>query len=103
MLQPFLEEKREQIAELCRTHHVRRLAVFGSAVRDDFDPVRSDVDLLVEFEPIPFGGYADNFWELEDRFASLLGRHVDLIKAGSIENPFILKRISQDQVQIYAA
>lgn len=49
-MQPFIEAKREQIAELCRMHHVRRLSLFGSAVRDDFDPNRSDVDVRVEFD-----------------------------------------------------
>jgi len=46
----FLTASREQIADLCRTSHVRRLAVFGSALRGDFDGARSDADLLVEFE-----------------------------------------------------
>ena len=41
---------REQIADFCRRHHVRRLALFGSVIRDDFTPA-SDIDVLVEFEP----------------------------------------------------
>ncbi|MDQ3480300.1 MAG: nucleotidyltransferase domain-containing protein, partial [Actinomycetota bacterium] len=49
----LLEDKRAQIEELCRHFRVRRLDVFGSAIRDDFDPGRSDVDFLVEFEPDP--------------------------------------------------
>ena len=51
-MQPIITENREKIAELCRTHHVRRLSVFGSAVRDDFDSSNSDVDLLVEFQDL---------------------------------------------------
>ena len=47
---------REEIAEFCRRHRVRRLALFGSVIRDDFTP-KSDVDVLVEFEP----GYAAGF------------------------------------------
>jgi predicted nucleotidyltransferase len=42
-MQDFIIAKREEIAELCRKHHVRRLSVFGSAARDDFDPQRSDI------------------------------------------------------------
>ena len=48
-----IEQKREQLAELCRQHRVQRLALFGSALREDFDPERSDLDFLVEFEPLP--------------------------------------------------
>ena len=50
MTTTLLEEHQAQIADICRTFRVRRLDVFGSAVRDDFDPARSDVDFLVEFE-----------------------------------------------------
>jgi len=42
---------REELRALCRRFHVRRLDVFGSAARGDFDPVRSDLDFLVEFDP----------------------------------------------------
>ena len=45
-----IEIPQKKIAEFCRRHHIRRLALFGSALRDDFTP-DSDVDVLVEFEP----------------------------------------------------
>ena len=47
----LIEEKREQLEELCRRFHVRRLSLFGSALRDDFDPEKSDLDFLVDLEP----------------------------------------------------
>jgi predicted nucleotidyltransferase len=50
-----IEQKREQIAQLCRQYHVRRLAVFGSAFSGEFDPQRSDVDFLVEFHHLAPG------------------------------------------------
>jgi predicted nucleotidyltransferase len=104
-MQPFLEEKREEIAELCRTHHVRRLAVFGSAVRDDFDPEKSDVDFLVEFDHTApdWRTSADNRHSLEEKLEALLGRDVDLVRNGAIENPFILRRIREQEQQLYAA
>jgi predicted nucleotidyltransferase len=49
----IIDRYRPQIEALCRTYRVKRPDVFGSAVRADFDPVRSDVDFLVEFEPDP--------------------------------------------------
>ena len=54
-----IEQKREQLADLCRRHHVRRLALFGSALRDDFDPQHSDLDFVVEFGLLPPGTYSD--------------------------------------------
>jgi len=50
LMHPLIENNREAIARLCRLHGVRSLEAFGSILRDDFDPGRSDVDVLVEFE-----------------------------------------------------
>ncbi len=66
---------RIKIAEFCRKHHIRRLAFFGSVLRDDFRP-DSDVDVLVEFEPEHTPGLA--FFAMEAELAEILGRKVDL-------------------------
>src|SRR4051794_28571605 len=64
-----------RIAEFCRRHHVARLSVFGSAIRDDFGP-ESDVDLLVEFE----AGHAPGlgFFGMQEELSEIIGRRVDL-------------------------
>ena len=93
-MQPMITENREKIAELCRTHRVRCLSVFGSAVRNDFDPERSDVDVLVEFDSID-GGYAKNYFSLLFSFDQLLGREVDLVIDGAIRNPYLRNSSSQ--------
>lgn len=49
-MHPLIEQNREQIARLCRKYGVERLDVFGSIVRDDFDPARSDVDVVARFD-----------------------------------------------------
>ena len=95
--------KLEQFAELCRRHHVRRLALFGSAVREDFDPTRSDLDFLVEFEPLPPGTYADAYFGLLEGLQQLCGRRVDLVEAGSVRNPYVSKEIEARQETVYAA
>jgi len=102
-MQPIITENREKIAELCRAHHVRRLSVFGSAVRDDFDPERSDVDFLVEFEPIGEMSYARNYFSLLESFDSLFGRKVDLLSDHAVKNPYLRKSIEEDRVDLYAA
>ena len=66
---------REEIAEFCRRHHIRRLSLFGSVLRDDFGP-DSDVDVLVEFETGHVPGLA--FFDMEAELSQILGRKVDL-------------------------
>lgn len=66
---------REKIAEFCRRHHIRRLSLFGSVLRDDFGP-DSDVDVLVEFETGHVPGLA--FFDMEAELSQILGRKVDL-------------------------
>ena len=102
-MQAIITENREKIAELCRQHHVRRLSVFGSAVRDDFDPSRSDVDFLVDFEPLGEMEYAPNYFALLRALDRLFGRQVDLLTETSIKNPYLRNAIEGDKVALYAA
>jgi uncharacterized protein len=80
---------REQIAEFCRKHHIRKLSLFGSVLRDDFRP-DSDVDVLVEFEPGKIPGLA--FFAMQDELSELLGRSVDL------NTPLWLSQYFRDEV-----
>jgi len=70
-----IEIPRERVADFCRRHHIRRLALFGSVLRDDFTP-SSDVDVLVEFKPGKTPGFA--FIGMQDELSALVGRRVDL-------------------------
>ncbi len=72
---PRLSIDRRRIADFCRKHHIRKLALFGSVVRGDFSPA-SDIDVLVEFEPGRVPGLA--FFAMEDELSGILGRKVDL-------------------------
>ena len=74
-----------RIASFCRQHHVRKLALFGSVLRDDFSPT-SDVDVLVEFEAGHIPGFA--FIDLQDELSAILGRSVDLQTPGSLSRYF---------------
>ncbi len=80
---------RHRISEFCRSHRVRRLALFGSVLRDDFGP-RSDVDVLVEFEDGHAPGLA--FFAMENELSEILGRKVDL------STPHFLSRAFRDDV-----
>ena len=72
-----------RVSEYCRANGIKRLDVFGSALRADFGP-ESDIDLLVEFEPDRIPGLFD-FARIEQEFAGLFGREVDLISRSGIE------------------
>ncbi len=99
----LLEDKRAQIEELCRHFRVRRLDVFGSAIRDDFDPGRSDVDFLVEFEPDPDLNTFHAYMDLREGLSLLLCRPVDLVMAGAVRNRYIKAAIEATREPVYAA
>jgi uncharacterized protein len=100
---PFVDDHRAALEELCRRCHVRRLFLFGSAARDDFDPARSDVDFLVEFEPMPQGGYADAYFGLLEGLEALLGCEVDLVALAALRNPYMRADIERTRTLLYAA
>ena len=80
---------RQWVVAFCRRHRIRRLAFFGSLLRDDFGPA-SDVDVLVEFEEGHVPGLA--FFAMEAELSEILGRKVDL------NTPGFLSRYFRDQV-----
>ena len=101
---PLIEARRAEIAELCRRFHVRRLDVFGSAARGmDFDPARSDVDLLVSYEPGAARPSLEQHFDLRDALAALFDRKVDLVMSGAVRNPFIRADIERSKELVYAA
>ncbi len=99
----LIEERRGQIVELCGRHSVRRLAVFGSAVRADFDPAGSDLDFVVEFEPMPPQGHADAYFGLLADLETLFGLPVDLVESAALRNPYRRREIEATQVLLHAA
>ena len=74
-----------QIDQFCRKHNIRKLAVFGSVVRDDFSP-DSDVDVLVEFESGKIPGF--DFFLIEAELSDLIERKVDLQTANFLSPEF---------------
>jgi predicted nucleotidyltransferase len=93
----------EAIAAACRQHQVRRMHLFGSALRDDFDPSHSDLDLLVEFQPIEPGALVQAYFGLESQLASITGKPVDLVMADAVRNPYVRRDIEASKQLIYEA
>ncbi|MEQ1438015.1 nucleotidyltransferase domain-containing protein [Fontimonas sp. SYSU GA230001] len=98
----LIETNRDAIAVLCRRHGVRRLEVFGSVLRRDFDAARSDIDVLIEFEPQVAESFT-NFLDFKEALEALLGRPVDLVEFSAIRNRRLRHHIEQTKSPVYAA
>ena len=88
-----------KITDFCRRHHIRRLSLFGSVLRDDFGP-DSDVDVLVEFDPGHTPGF--EFISLQDELTGVIGRRVDLHTPASLSRYF-RERVLAEAEEQYAA
>ena len=107
-MQPIVKTRLAELRKLCRRFHVRRLDLFGSAARGDFDSKRSDVDFVVEFEkdapaPSTGSGALDSYFGLKEALEKLLGRPVDLVMSGAIDNPYLRSSIERSRETVYAA
>jgi predicted nucleotidyltransferase len=94
-----IEVPAEAIREFCRRHHIRRLAFFGSVLREDFR-ADSDVDVLVEFEPGHVPGLA--FFAMQDELSRILNRKVDL-NTPQFLSPYIRREALAEAEEEYAA
>ena len=98
-----IEDKLEGVFELCRRRKVVHLYAFGSALRDDFRPGQSDIDLLVEFAPMDGYARAQEYFDMLDELEALFGTKVDLVMAGAVKNRYIAADIERTKHMLYAA
>jgi len=80
---------KEEIAEFCKKNHIKKLSFFGSVLRQDFGP-KSDIDVLVEFEPGYVPGFS--FFEMEEELSRIVGRRADL------NTPQFISRYMRDNI-----
>ena len=99
----LIEKNREKIAALCRRYGVRRLDAFGSVVRADFDPARSDVDVLVDFGNNSALSPLAQYFDFKESLEALFGRPVDIISSGNIRNPYVRRAVERDKIPVYGA
>jgi predicted nucleotidyltransferase len=97
-----IDQHRDEVAALCRRAGAKRLDLFGSATRADFNPATSDLDFLVEFDELPPKQYAAAYFTLKESLESLFGRPVDLVTEASLENPFFRSRVYAERQPVYA-
>lgn len=99
----IIDRHADELRRLAQRHGVKRLELFGSAARGDFDMQTSDLDFLVEFVAEPPGGIAHAYFGLLDALAALFGRRVDLMSTRAIHNPYLLASINETRRPVYVA
>lgn len=95
-----LQKHTTEISKLCNTHKVKSLYAFGSVLTDKFNE-NSDVDFIVEFEPLDIIQYADNYYDLKFSLQDILNRNVDLLEQKAIKNPFFLEVLKNQRQLVY--
>lgn len=86
---------------LCERYAVRRLALFGSALREDFDPRRSDLDFVVDFASFTTLSPAQQYFEFKTAMEELFGRAVDLVELRALPETRLKRLIQRTQLQVY--
>ncbi|MBM4066760.1 MAG: hypothetical protein FJ266_14165 [Planctomycetes bacterium] len=94
-----IEDHKQIIGRICKDLRVKSLDLVGSASREDFEPERSDIDVLVEFDG--HDRLFDRYFELKTRLEEQLGRQVDVIQDSAVKNPYVRRSLNQDKVRIY--
>ena len=97
----LIEQQKTSISAACHKFGVRRLEVFGSAARGDFDAQKSDLDFIANFLPPLHPGVADRFFGLAEALEKIFARPVDLLTEAMIRNPVLREEVNRDRTPIY--
>lgn len=96
----IIDQYSSDIKQLCVKHKVKRLYAFGSILKDNYQK-ESDVDFIVDFEPLDISQYADNYFNLKFALEDTLHRRVDLIEEKAISNPYFKAEVENSRELIY--
>ena len=102
-MHPIIASRKHELEELCQRFGVRKLEIFGSAAGERFDPSRSDLDFLVDFDPASPREMADRYFGLLEALETLFSRPIDLVMTAAIRNPYFLQGIQPSRTLLYAA
>ncbi len=95
-----LNKYSDDIQQLCSRHKVKRLYAFGSVLTDNYNE-NSDIDFIVDFEPIDVAQYADNYYDLKFSLEDIFNKPVDLLEEKAIKNPYFRQVINKQRRLIY--
>ena len=102
-LPEIVTEHLAEVRALCEEYRVKRLAIFGSAVKGTFDPETSDLDFVVEFFPYEPAGFDSPYFKLLVALQELFQRDVDLVVRKAVRNPYFLKVLELSEHPLYDA
>lgn len=100
-LMTLIKERHTDFVDLCRSHKVDKIYAFGSSITDHFDPIKSDIDIVVKVDiedPLDRGETLLSLW---DKLEALFKRKVDLLTEDSIRNPYLKANINRSKKLIY--
>jgi predicted nucleotidyltransferase len=97
----LVEEKKNDLADLCRRFNVERLELFGSAARGSFQSASSDLDFIVRFSASSTGSYLDRYLDFAESLEALFRRPVDLLTERSIRNPYFRRSVEATRQAVY--
>lgn len=100
---PLIQEHISDLADLCRRWRVRWLALFGSAATGRFQPYTSDLDFLVQFEPMTPKDHANAYFSLIEDLERLFQHPIDLVEYDVIRNPYFRQSVDQTRLVLYEA
>ena len=96
----LLETHMTDINRLCSNHKVKQLYAFGSVLTNKFTN-ESDIDFVVDFDPIDISLYADNYFDLKFSLQKILNRPIDLLEEKAIKNPYFRQNLNLQRQLIY--
>ena len=96
----LLDNHINDIKKLCSNHKVKQLYAFGSILTSKFNH-ESDVDFVVDFDPIDISLYADNYFDFKFSLQNILKRPIDLLEEKAIKNPYFRQALNKQRQLIY--
>lgn len=98
----FIQNNRDKIIDICIKRNIISLTLFGSAIGDQFNPAKSDLDFLVEFSEMKPGDHTKQFFGFIEDMENLLHIPVDVIEPSAIRNPYFRSSVQESKELIYA-
>lgn len=103
-MQLIIEQRKEELKDLCKKLKIKRLYVFGSSATSNKFKENSDIDFLISFDDgISPEEYSENYFQLRYRLKELFNREIDVITERSLSNPYFIESINMNKVLIYEA
>lgn len=96
----LINQNKEIIKNLCETHNVDKLYLFGSATTTKFNE-ESDIDFLVKFKPFDLKLYFVNYIDFKSKLKELLRKEIDLVEEQTLKNPYLISSIDENKELIY--